>query len=128
MNKKFFITSFKAFESYDKYFSDEEAAREMDDEEDNDYEDIDIIGGKTDFIESYSDDTRGMELYEGEFIETLKSECTEFLEGGKAFYRGMKKNHDFSLYKPSEHTRKSSGNTPNYYNMLFDLLPSWKKI
>jgi len=61
----------------------------------------------------------------------IRSNCMEsynkWLHKSNALWRGnISARSDFAIVKPSEHTR-ASANTSNYYTLLTDNLPEWKK-
>jgi len=62
-----------------------------------------------------------------EAVEAIKNKCTDFIKNGSIVYRGVDDARDAALIvSPANFVRKSR-NTSNFYTLLMDNLPAWKK-
>ncbi len=77
------------------------------------------------YLFEYRHETRSERLEKDEAISLLKKNCHYDLKKFK-LYRGSSPEDKTLLIEPAKYER-SSANTENYYTILFDNLPEWKR-
>jgi len=80
-------------------------------------------------FKNYINESRSKVIDPKDVIKIIKSKCKKALKSykkGDIIYRGINDNYKFLSIDPKKHTRESA-NTMNYYTLINDNSPAWKK-